>query len=111
MNYPDIGDTVHIKATVKRLHADAYGVVSKVQARREGEWTAVELLIAGQRYWFDKAEIDYILKERNPFKDKPTRKKTPCRALCHSGAGGGRRGHFSARSQRVGAAYQVEYGG
>jgi hypothetical protein len=79
MDHPDIGDMAHIRANLNRLHANAYGIVSKVRTRRDGQWTAVELLIAGQRLWFDRAEIDAVLKTRNSFKIEPGGKHTPCR--------------------------------
>src|SRR5689334_24179596 len=82
MEPPNIGDTAHIKASVKSIHADAYGVVARVRAGRSGAWTAVELLIDGQRHWIDRAAIDYILKDRNPFASDPARRRGPCRLFC-----------------------------
>ncbi len=53
MEYPEIGDAVHIRANAKSSHAGATGFVSKVRSRRAGKWTALVVKIAGQLLWME----------------------------------------------------------
>ncbi len=61
---PQIGDTVHIRADVQRKHAGSMGIVRKVRTRRDGYWTAAEVAIGDEHFWFTKGEIDRIVKRR-----------------------------------------------
>ena len=81
LEHPEPGDAVHVKANAKSMYADAYGFVYRIQSRQEGEWTAVELLIAGARHWFDRGDVDQVLKERNPFKSESPAGRTSCRVF------------------------------
>lgn len=65
---PNIGDTVHVSPTAQSRFAGRNGLVLKVRTRKDGYWSAAKLLIGKYPMWFNKGEIDCIVKRRDrPF--------------------------------------------
>ncbi|MCL5109012.1 MAG: hypothetical protein M1401_09150 [Chloroflexi bacterium] len=79
MDNPAIGDTAHVKAATASVHAGAYGLVRQIRYSRTGQWIALELLLGGERLWFDRESVDYVLQARNPFRRRPGKVTASCR--------------------------------
>ncbi len=61
---PEIGDIVHIKSDAPSIFANSDGAVLRVRTRQDGYWTAAEIDVNNQRRWFNKGDIDYIVRRR-----------------------------------------------